>query len=252
LIRETAGRILRAQAKRKQVFALVQPIHTHGFIRPKEGRREASKHRKQITEAIRSLQQQLADDEQACNHFLTHDTFPTCYEEMQAIPLLQVGLLTYAGDDGAALGQSYRLAFDLQAGTAALRFRFPDEAGRWQWRQEPILLSLPTCVLERLKAGEPMAPTLRELIKPDGSRVAVLDVIVQVKHPPLADWSQVERVLGFNWGVKTLLTAAILQHNPVDPASGRKPLTAPRTRARIVGSRLAPTARLAHPIKPLR
>ena len=136
---------------------------------------------------------------------------------MQAIPELQVGLLTYAGDDGGAKGQSYRLAFDLASQTAALRFRYPDEAGRWQWRQEPVLLPLPACVLERLQEGLPMAPTLRELIKPDGSRLAVLDVIVQVKQSPLAAWTIMERVLGFDWGVNTLLTASVLQHKPADP-----------------------------------
>jgi hypothetical protein len=225
---ETAGRILRAQAVRKQVFTLIQPILTEGFIRPKEGSRPAGKNRKQITEGIRALQQSLGDDdtafvnlqnvvEQACNHFLTYGSFPERYEEMQAVPLLQVGLLTYAGDDGAEKGQSYRLAFDLQAQTAALRFRFPDEAGRWQWRQDPIRLQLPACVLERLEAGEPLAPTLRELVKPDGSRLAVLDVVIQEKCAPLADWSTVERVLGFDWGVHTLLTAAVLQHIPEDP-----------------------------------
>jgi transposase len=155
--------------------------------------------------------------EQACNHFLRHGTFPACYEEMQAVPLLKVGLLTYAGDDGADKGQSYRLSFDLSAGTASLRFRFPDRAGNWRWKQDGVILQLPACVLQRLKAGEPMAPTLRELIKPDGSRLVVLDVIVQVKQPPLADWNQIERVLGFDWGVHTLLTASVLQHNPADP-----------------------------------
>ena len=34
---ETAGRILRAQAERKQVLLLIQPILTEGFIRPKDG-----------------------------------------------------------------------------------------------------------------------------------------------------------------------------------------------------------------------
>jgi transposase len=225
---ETAGRILRAQAARKQVFALVQPILCDGFIRPKVGKRPAGKNRKQITEGIRALQQHLADDEtafvslqnvaeQACNHYLMHGSFPACYEEVQATPRLAVGLLTYAGDDGAEKGQSYRISFDLPSETAAFRFRFPDRAGRWQWRQEPIRMQLPACVLERLKAGEPLAPTLRELVKPDGSRVAVLDVIVQEKCTSLADWSQVERVLGFDWGVNTLLTATVLQHNPADP-----------------------------------
>jgi transposase len=225
---ETAGRILRTQASRKQLFALVQPILSDGFIRLKEGSRPAGKNRKQITEAIEALQQSLGDDEtafvsllnvveQACNHFLRFGSFPERYEEMQAVPLLEVGLLTYAGDDGAEKGQSYRLTFDLPAGTAALRFRFPDRTGHWQWKQEPIRLQLPNCVLERLQAGEPLAPSLREHVKPDGSRVAVLDVIVQEKCAPLADWANVERVLGFDWGVRTLITATILQHNPAAP-----------------------------------
>src|SRR5215469_1656650 len=43
---ETAGRILRAQASRKQVFAFIQRILTAGFIRPPEGKRPAGKNRK--------------------------------------------------------------------------------------------------------------------------------------------------------------------------------------------------------------
>src|SRR5215470_16797909 len=62
---ETAGRILRAQAERKQVFALIQPTLTDGFIRPAEGKRPAGKDRKQITEGIRALQKTLDDDETA-------------------------------------------------------------------------------------------------------------------------------------------------------------------------------------------
>jgi putative transposase len=219
---------MRAQAVRKQVFALIRPILTEGFIRPQEGKRPAGKNRKQITEAIEALQKGLDGDEtafvslqnvveQVSNHFLIHGTFPERYEQMQAIPLLKVGMLTYAADDGGVKGQSYRLSFDLPARTACLRFRFPDAAGRWQWKKDPILLQLPACVLKRLKEGLPMAPTLRERGLPDGSRVAVLDVIVQVKQATLPGWSKVERVLGFDWGVHTLITAAIYQHNPLDP-----------------------------------
>jgi len=62
-----------------------------------------------------------------------------------------------------------------------------------------------------------MAPTLRELVKADGSRVAVLDVIVQVPKAPLAEWKTVERVLGFDWGVKGLITAVVLAVNPSEP-----------------------------------
>jgi transposase len=225
---ETAGRIMRAQAERKEVFQLIQPILSDGFIRPKTEKRKACKNRPQIREAIQALQRTLGDDEtafvtmqnvieQACNHFLEHGTFPEHYEDMQAVPLLKVGMLTYAGDDGAAKGQSYRLSFDQGEGAATLLFRFPDETGKWQWRRESTHIPLPACVVERLKEGISMAPTLREVIKPDGERIAVLDVIVQVKKTPLPDWKSIERVLGFDWGVHGLLTAVVLGPNPTDP-----------------------------------
>src|SRR6266581_1537226 len=60
---ETAGRILRAQADRKQVFELIQPILSDGFIRPKTEKRPAGKNRKTIKEAIQTLQQTLVGDE---------------------------------------------------------------------------------------------------------------------------------------------------------------------------------------------
>src|SRR2546421_11023430 len=49
---ETAARIMRAQAERKQVFQTIQPILTDGFIQPKEEHRPAAKNRKSIKEAI--------------------------------------------------------------------------------------------------------------------------------------------------------------------------------------------------------
>jgi len=227
---ETAGRIMRGQAERKQVFQLIQPILSDGFIRPKDEKRPAGKNRQTIKEAIEALQKTLEDDdtafitmqnvvEQACNYFLEHGEFPTTYEQMQSIPLLTVGLLTYAGDDGGAKGQAYRFALDLDRGRASLLFRFPDEAGKWQWRKEPVEIFLPECVTARLKEGIHMAPTLRELVKADGRRVAVLDVIVQVKKAELAEWKTVERVLGFDWGVHGLLTAVVLSTNPAQPDS---------------------------------
>src|SRR5260370_41943671 len=126
-------------------------------------------------------------------------------------------MLTYTGDEGSEKGERYRPSFDVQAGTASVRFRFPDETGSWQWRKDPILLQLPACLVERLKAGVHMAPTLRELVTADGNRVAVLDVIVQVKQAELAPWKAIERVLGFDWGVHGLITAAVLSTNPADP-----------------------------------
>jgi hypothetical protein len=53
--------------------------------------------------------------EQCCHYFFQHDRFPATYEELQPLPLLRSGPLSYAGDDGGELGQVYRLALDLQA-----------------------------------------------------------------------------------------------------------------------------------------
>jgi putative transposase len=217
---ETVGRLMRSQAERKRVFQLVQPMLTDGFIRPKTEKRPAGKNRHIIKEAITASQQTLEDDaafvtlqnvvEQCCNHFLKTGTFPATYEQMQPVPLLKVGMLTYAGDDGPKMGQSYRLSLDLEAGTAMLLFRFPDEEGRWQWRKTPTLLVLPQMVQDRLKQGSHLAPTLREQVHPDGGRIAVLDFIVQVPKAPLPDWETIDKVLGFDWGVHGFITAVVL------------------------------------------
>ncbi|GHO74016.1 hypothetical protein KSD_17870 [Ktedonobacter sp. SOSP1-85] len=222
---EVVGRLLRAQAERKKVFTLVAPILSDGFIRPKTERRPAGKNRPAIKEAITALQQSLDEDEtsfvtlqnvveQACNFFLQHDRFPTSYEELQPIPLLHVGLLTYAGDDGGTKGQAYRLALDADAGVARFRFRSPDEMGVWRWRREETLIAFPACLKERLSDGKLMAPTLREERRADGERFAVLDFIIEVEKTALPTWEQVECVLGVDWGVHTLLTAiAINEHS---------------------------------------
>jgi len=78
---ETVGRILRAQASRKQVFLAVCPILSDGFIRPQDERHPAGKNRQAIKEAVTALQRDREEDEtdfvsmhnvieQACNFFL--------------------------------------------------------------------------------------------------------------------------------------------------------------------------------------
>jgi putative transposase len=215
---EVVGRVLRAQAERKKAFERVVPILSDGFIRPKTEKRLAGKNRPAIKEAMTTLQKSLEADEtsfvtlqnvveQACNYFFQYDDFPSAYEELQAVPLLKVGMLTYAGDDGRAKGQAYRLALDLDAGVARFRFRYPDEAGVWSWRKVDTIIALPACLKERLPHGELMAPTLREEYRADGERFAVLDFIIEVEKEALPVWESIERVLGADWGVHTLLTA---------------------------------------------
>jgi putative transposase len=215
---EVVGRLLRGQAERKKAYALVAPILSDGFIRPKTENRPAGKNRPAIKEAITALQKSLDEDEtsfvalqnvieQACNFFFQQDRFPLDYEELQPVPLLKVGMLTYAGDDGREKGQAYRLALDLDAGVARFRFRYPDEHGVWRWRNVDTIIALPECLKERLRNGELMAPTLREERRADGERFAVLDFIIEVEKEALPAWESVERVLGADWGVHSLLTA---------------------------------------------
>src|SRR5215831_8920023 len=78
---EQAGRILRAQATRKQVFQTILPLLSAGLIRPADGKRPAKKDYRQIGERVRALraeQQEAGEEaeafvamtnliEQACN-----------------------------------------------------------------------------------------------------------------------------------------------------------------------------------------
>jgi putative transposase len=110
---EVVGRLLRQQAERKKAFELVAPILSDGSIRPKTEKRPAGKNRPAIKDAITTLQKILEEGEtsfvtlqnvveQACNSLLQHDCFPSSYEELQPVPLLKVGMLTYAGDIGTS------------------------------------------------------------------------------------------------------------------------------------------------------
>jgi putative transposase len=218
---EVVGRLLRAQAERKKAFLLVAPILSDGFIRKSTESRPTGKNRPAIKEAITALQKSLEDDEtsfmalqnvieQACNYYFQQDRFPTSYEEMQPVPLLKVGMLTYAGDDGREKGQAYRMGLDLDAGIARFRFRYPDESGVWHWRNVDTTIALPECLQVRLHNGEVLAPTLREERHADGERFAVLDFIVEMKNAEMVKWQSVERVLGADWGVHALLTATAL------------------------------------------
>src|SRR5258708_17670763 len=52
---EQAGRILRAQASRKQVFHTILPLLSEGLIHPAEGQRKARKASRPIKTHVRSL-----------------------------------------------------------------------------------------------------------------------------------------------------------------------------------------------------
>lgn len=216
---EQVGRILRGQAERKKQFAFMLPILSEGLIQPKTEQRRAGKNRKAIREALADLREAGEDGgsavelqslvEQCCNFYLANGCFPATYEEMQAVPVLKAGVLPYAGDDGGEKGQAYRLAIDLETSVIRLSFRFPDSLGQWSrtWTKRTITLPLPEPVKTRLVQGEALAPTLREIVSPDGTRYAVLDCIVEVRTPAPTEWNEMQGVLGFDWGIRQLLTA---------------------------------------------
>jgi predicted RNA-binding Zn-ribbon protein involved in translation (DUF1610 family) len=213
------GRILRAQAERKQLFQQVLPLLSEGLIQPKTGKHKAGKNRKAIRAALVGLRSTSDDGgsvvvlqsliEQACNYYLRHGHFPATYEAMQPIPVLKSGQLPYAGDDGPEKGQTYRLSVDIEGRKLDLAFRCPDEAGAWSrtWARHTVQVSVPEPVAARLAQGEILAPTLRAVEEADGTRYAVLDFSINVPVVAQPSWNQLERVLGFDWGVRTLLTA---------------------------------------------
>ncbi len=219
---EQAGRILRGQAERKKQFLLILPLLEAGMIQPKTETKRAGKNRAQIKQALTTLRDAQADGgnavelqsliEQACNFYLANGCFPDTYEEMQAVPVLKAGILPYAGDDGPQMGQTYRLSLDLEGKKLTLALRTPDEFGTWArtWREQTVQLALPEVVVARVKEGKMLAPSLREIIEPDGTRYAVLDFIVEVPVEEQAEWREMHTVLGFDWGVRTLVTASVV------------------------------------------
>src|SRR5215471_14356713 len=104
-----------------------------------------------------------------------------------------LGQLPFAGDDGMQAGQAYRAVFweasscdlsnraEARRTHLALKLRAPDPQGTWTWGAWSAEIPLPAAVCAYLEQGAmPLAPTLRELVHPDGSRVAVLDLTLEV------------------------------------------------------------------------
>ena len=235
---EQAGRILRAQVSPKQVFQTILPLLSQGLIRPAEGKRPASKDHAQIKEQVRARLAQMQDAgedaeafmamtnliEQACNQYLHTGTYPMTYEALQPAPVLSVGHLTFAGDDGMKMGQAYRARIEIasfcdlqtrqghQQESLLLRLRTPDEQGKWAWGRwsEPIPLP-PTVCTYLWQGATTQAPTLREIRGDDGSRVAVLDLMLEVAANYVSPLEQERRVVGFDWGVRSLITVSILE-----------------------------------------
>ena len=231
---EQAGRILRAQATRKQVFLSILPLLSDGLIRPAQEQRPATKDYQQIKEQVRQLREASAEAdtfmamtnvvEQACNQFLQTGLFPSTYEELQRVPVLAAGQLTFAADDGMEQGQTYRAKVELsrfcevasrsehEQATLRLKLRAPDAQGQWVWGQWSQAIPLPEAVFGYLDQGaHTQAPTLRAISGDGGSRVAVLDLILEVPAKYVSPLEQETRVLGWDWGIRSLITVSILE-----------------------------------------
>ena len=241
---EQAGRILRAQATRQQVFHAILPLRTFDLIKPAEGSRRVHKDSQLMKEKVSALREALDDPdsllamtnviEQACNHFLQTEAWPKTYEEVQPVPVLSISQLTFAGDDGMEKGQTYRaritfshvcdLVSRAEHTTARLflHLRAPSESGTWAWGQVCGMIELPEPVVKRLAQGaSPQAPTLREMRGDDGNRLAVLDLILEVPAEYVSDLDQQTRALGWDWGVRSLITVSIVE-KPNDGAESRQ------------------------------
>src|SRR5260370_10464811 len=141
---DKAGRILRAQARRKQVFQTILPLLSEGLIRPAEGSRPARKDSRVIKEQVRALRSDVEDAdafmamtniiEQACNRYLQTESFPSTYEDLQPVPVLSVGQLTFAGYDGMKAGQAYRARIDVSQSW--------DQASRQEQERAPFYIRL--------------------------------------------------------------------------------------------------------------
>ena len=98
---EQAGRILRAQASRKQVFQTILPLLTDDLIKPTEGRHPARKDYRLIKEKVTALRSSVDDPdaymamtnviEQAANFYLEAERWPKTYEDLQPVPVRKRG-----------------------------------------------------------------------------------------------------------------------------------------------------------------
>src|SRR5258707_13060279 len=126
-------------------------------------------------------------------------------------------------------GQTYRAQIEVshvcdvasrkehQQATLTLKLRTPDEEDQWAWGQWSQAIPLPETVCGYLWQGaKPQAPTLREIRSDNGSRVAVLDVILEVPARYVSPLEQESRGLGWDWGVRWLITGAGLE-KPAGP-----------------------------------
>ena len=104
------------------------------------------------------------------------------------------------------------MSVDLDQKTLTLALCTPDSNGAWarRWREKTIQMTVPDLVVARAQAGKTQAPNLREIVEADGTRYAVLDFIVEVPAEKQATFEEMHTVVDFDWGVRVLVTASVV------------------------------------------
>lgn len=216
---ETAGRLLRSQATRKQVFEKIYPMFTEQLFLPESEGRKRRKDKKMVDTTLRLWLEELGDEsekytyaiavlEQAMRFYIENDRFPSDFYELQEKPTLKTGFLTYAADDGGKNGQAHR--FRVEGDSVYFRLRAPNAVGKFRWLDE-IKIPLSENMIEFVKNSRRIcSPNIRVVEQADGGLVAVLDIIIEREATTKVDWKTSSNVLGFDWGVRKMLTAVVL------------------------------------------
>jgi putative transposase len=102
-------------------------------------------------------------------------------------------------------------------GRLLLKLRAPNSQGKWLWGEWSEAIVLPETVVRYLDQGATaQAPTLREIRSDDGRFLAVLDLILEVPATYVSDLDEESRVLGWDWGIRSLITVSILEKTEGD------------------------------------
>ncbi len=140
------------------------------------------------------------------------------YTDLQGAPTMGRLLLTYAADDGARAGQAARYAptADGRAVECALLLPTRPDPGREDWSWCSFRLALPEVMrVELARGGRLQAPDLRQ------TRAGQWVLDVKVEALPKGERRGVPgRVLAFDWGLRKLLSAVVLQGGEPALAAG--------------------------------
>ena len=196
---EQAGRILRGQAERKKQFALILPLLEQGMILPKTEKKPAGKNRTAIKAALADLREEDTDGgsavelqsliEQAAISTSHTAAFPRPMKRCRRSQCRRVASCRMRQTMAASMARRIGCASIWKDAAAISPFalQIKQDAGPPHGPSRRFECPCLDPVVERLQAGEDLAPTLREIAEPDGTRYAVLDFIIEVPVTPLPE-----------------------------------------------------------------